>query len=546
MKDNTKSSPINLSRRNFIKAVGIGCGSAAIASLSLSEAEAMAPEHVPKWDYEADVVILGTGFAGQVSAIVAHDAGASVLMIEKAPEAHQGGNSRVCSQLMWSPSKNILEDSFRYLKAMTAGTGFPVPDEYLRFYVNGSHENKAWFESMGATVVGRLDPGTYVPFYPEFPGADAIASEVAAYTVGGKYSGPSSVWNFLEDQIKGRERIKKMYETPGKKLIQDPATSEIRGVVATNRGKETFIKVKRGVVICTGGYEFNPDMIREYLHIQEFASAGSPYNTGDGIRMCMAVGSDLVNMGSIAAPWGPGCKVPDYLSSLLFIPIKGGHIRIGADSSRYKDEYWQPPHGPWPGHRPEFCGMVKENGAYRREKTPFPIHSIIDETARLSGPLWFAVGFPAKIEGFKCSKDNVEEIAKGYAVAADTIEELAVKIERDPVVLKDTVNRWNAACSEGVDEEYGRTKNLTPVSKPPFYAVKVIPSPINTQGGMLRDIESRVIDVFGKPIPRLYAAGECGDRVWSNLYECTKNVGAGCLAAGRMAGRNAAAEKLWT
>ena len=536
----------NLSRRGFLKTASIGAGVAAIASLSPSEAKAITLNQVPKWDYETDVVILGTGFAGQVSAIVAYDAGASVLMIEKASEAHQGGNSRVCSQLMWSPSKNILEDSFRYLKAMTAGTGFPVPDEYLRFYVKGSHENKAWFENLGATMIPRLKPGTYVPFYPELPGADAIASEVAAYTVGGDYRGPSSVWNFLEDQIKGRKRIKKMYETPGKKLIQDPLTSEIRGVVATSRGKETFIKAKRGVVICTGGYEFNLEMIREYIHLQDFASPGSPYNTGDGIRMCMAVGSDLVNMGSCAAPWTFLCKVPDYLSSLLFMPIKGGHIRIGADSRRYKDEYWQPPHGPWPGHRPEFCGMVKENGAYRREKTPFPIHAIIDETARLSGPLWLGIGFSGKIENFVCSKDNAEEIAKGYAIAADTIEELAVKIERDPVVLKDTVKRWNAACSEGVDKEYGRTKNLTPVSKPPFYAVKAIPSALNTQGGMLRDIESRVIDVFGKPIPRLYAAGECGDRVWSNLYECTKNVGAGCLAAGRMAGKNAAAKKPWT
>ena len=211
MKHSPEDTPINISRRNFIKTASIGVGAAAIASLSPSEAKAISPNQVPEWDYETDVVILGTGFAGQVSAIVAHDAGALVLMIEKASEAHQGGNSRVCSQLMWSPSKNILEDSFRYLKAMTAGTGFPVPDEYLRFYVNGSHENKAWFESMGATMVGRLDPGTYVPFYPEFPGADAIASEVAAYTVGGEYSGPSSVWNFLEDQIKGRKRIKKMY-----------------------------------------------------------------------------------------------------------------------------------------------------------------------------------------------------------------------------------------------------------------------------------------------------------------------------------------------
>ena len=429
---------------------------------------------------------------------------------------------------------------------MTTGTGYPVPDEYLRFYVKGSHENKAWLESMGATMIPRLKPGVYVPFYPEFPGADAIASEVAAYTVGGEYSGGSCLWNFFEDLIKQRKRIRKMYDIPGKKLIHDPVTGDIRGVVATSKNKEIYIKAKRSVIICTGGYEFNMKMIRDYIHIQDFASPGSPYNTGDGIRMSMAVGADLINMGSCAAPWHFMCKVPDHLSSLLFFPFKGGHIRIGADSKRYIDEYWTPPSGPWPGHRPEFCGMVKENGAYRSEKTPFPIHSIIDETARLSGPLWLGgIGFSGKIENFICSKDNSREIEKGYAIKADTIEELALKIDRDPVVLIDTVKRWNAACAAGKDQEYARTKNLTPLAKSPFYAVKVIPSAFNTQGGMLRNIESQVINVFGQPIPRLYSAGECGDRVWGNLYECTKNVGGGCLAVGRKAGANAAAEKPW-
>jgi succinate dehydrogenase/fumarate reductase flavoprotein subunit len=545
MKNDSEDSLNNSSRRKFIRTTAIGVSAAAIPFLSANEAKAITPKQVPKWNYEADVVILGTGFAGQVSAIVAHDTGASVLMIEKASEKHQGGNSRICSQQIWCPSERISEDAFQYLKAMTAGTGYPVPEEYLRFYVKGSHENKAWFESMGATMVPWKEPGTYAPFYPEFPGAEAMASEPAAYSVGGKYTGPGRAWYFLEDQIKQRKGIRKMYETPGKKLIQDPVTSEIQGVVATNGSQEIYIKAKRSVIICTGGYEFNLQMIRDYIHIQDFASPGSPYNTGDGIRMCMAVGADLINMGSSAAPWHTFCKVPDYLSSLGFFPFKGGHIRVGADSKRYKDEHWEPPHGPWPNHKPEFCGMVKENGAYRREKTPFPIHEILDEEARLSGPLWFAIGFPGQIEGFVCSKGNVKEIEKGYAVASDSIEGLALKIGRDPLVLQDTVKRWNASCVAGADQEYGRTTNLIPIAKPPFYAVKVIPSALNTQGGMLRNIEGQVISVFGQPIPRLYAAGECGDRVWANLYECTKNVGAGCMAAGRKAGKNAAAEKPW-
>jgi hypothetical protein len=439
-------------------------------------------------------------------------------MIEKAPEKHQGGNSRVCGQQVWCPSEAVLEDAFRYLKGMTSGTGYPVPDEYLWFYVRASHENKAWLEGMGAKMVPIAGkPGTWVPHYPEFPGADAMATDVASYSVDGGMLGSGKTWYFLENQIQKRKSIRKMYETPGRKLIQDPQTKQIRGVVATRGKQDIYIKAKRAVIICSGGYEFNRQMIRDYIHIQDYASPGSPYNTGDGIKMCMAVGSDLTSMSSYAAPWCPMCRVPDYLSNFYFLsPQKGGHIWVGADSKRYKDEHWKMPSGPWPDHEPTFCGMLKENGVYRRENAPMPIHAILDEEARLSGPLWFGA-FAGQIEGYAPTKDNSRDIAKGYAIKGDTIKELASKIGRNPDVLQDTVNRWNSSCTAGVDREYGRTLNLSPVIRAPFYAVHLIPSTVNTQGGMLQNIESQILDVFGDPIPRLYAAGEIGDRVWANL-----------------------------
>jgi alanine dehydrogenase len=98
VKDHTESGRGNLSRRNFIQSAGIGAGAAAITLLTSRDTKAISPDQVPEWNYEADVVIMGTGFAGQVSSIVAHDGGASVLMIEKAPEKHQGGNSKVCGR----------------------------------------------------------------------------------------------------------------------------------------------------------------------------------------------------------------------------------------------------------------------------------------------------------------------------------------------------------------------------------------------------------------------------------------------------------------
>jgi succinate dehydrogenase/fumarate reductase flavoprotein subunit len=510
------------------------------------------PAYLPaKWDYEADVVVLGTGYAGQVTAIIAHDAGATVLMLEKASEKNQGGNSKVSGQGIWCPTEGVKEDAFKYLQAMTTGTGYPVPDEYLRYYVQGSYENKAWLQGLGAQLKPRgwdsaagSDTGTWVPFYVEMPGAAAMAKEPSSYLISPE-KGWGSGWFFLEDRVLERKNIKKMYETPGKRLIQDPVTKEILGVVAESGGKEIFVKAKRAVAMCCGGYEYNQQMIRDYIHIQDYTSTGTPYNTGDGIKMCMAVGADLINMGVYAAPWGVRTRVPEYKSVVSFSsPTVGGLIWVGADSKRYKNEFWAMPTGPWPNHRPTFCGSVFENGAYRREKTPFPIHAIFDEKARLSRALWGGA-WSVRIEGYVATADNSAEIAKGWAKKANTIRELATLVGRDPAVLEATVNKWNADCAAGKDAEFARTGTLTPIAVAPFYAVNLVPGTLNTQGGMLRNIKGQVLDKEGKPIPRLYAAGEIGDRVWANLYECMKNVGAGCMASGRDTGKNAAAEKPW-
>lgn len=535
----------NVTRRDFVKTTAASVvGATAISILSDEDAKAITPLQVPKWDLSADVVILGTGFAGQMTAIIANENGADVLVIEKAPEAHQGGNSRVSGQGMWAPTEPYFDGCFRYLKAMTAGTGYPVPDEYLHFYVEGSSQNKKWFEDHGATMVPDRAPGTWTPFYPEFDGSDAIAAEPSSYSVGGKYTGSGRDWYFLQDIIKTKPGIREIYETPGKRLIQDPITKEVLGVVATQKGNEIYIQAKRAVVIATGGYEYNQQMIRDFIHIQDYGSPGTPYNTGDGIKMGQAAGADLCNMGVYAAPWGMRVRTPSMLSVGGFsMPSAGGCIWIGADSKRYKNENFQMPGG-WAGHQPTFCGSVKENGVYRREKTPFPIHAIFDDKGLAQRCPISGGSFGSQIE--KVTLNTATEIANGCIVKGDTLADLAQKLGRDPVVLQATVDRWNADCAAGVDSEFGRPKaNLLPIQVPPFYAVKLVPGTLNTQGGLLRDVQGHVIDTTGKAIPRLYGAGENGDRVWANLYECMKNVGAGCLATGRVVGKNAAAETPW-
>jgi succinate dehydrogenase/fumarate reductase flavoprotein subunit len=576
-KDKKALSKTGVSRRTFLKTTvgGVAVGAAvlgATASLGLPKtATAAKLPGVPSyWDLSADVVVLGHGFAGQMSAIAAAEAGATVLLLEKAPQKFSGGNSRVCGQGIWTPSSGVLTDAFNYMKAMSAGTGYPVPDDYITAYVNGSHDNMAWFTAHGATMVPDRAPGIWEPFYPMFPGAKGMASETDSYSVTfGKYVGGGRDWYFLEDLIATQPNITCLYNIPATKLIQNPATKEIYGVVASSSGQPVNVRANRAVVIATGGYEFNRDMTRNYIHIPDYAAPGGPYNTGDGIKMGQAVGADLIGMGVYAAPWGRYTRVPQYMSCLsVSTPSKGGVIWVGADWKRYRDEYYNPGQGYTPGGTlastvaaypflasswsPTNVGSVLENGDFRREKTPFPMWEILDSVAEKSGTL-FGGSYAAAIEGYVCSSDNSVELARGYFVSASDIKTLAGLMGTDLLgnpanasVLQAEVNNWNAMCTAGKDTQFGRTTNLTPISTAPFYAINFIPGTLNTQGGLLRNPQGQVLDTTGAVIPRLYGAGENGDRMWANLYECMHNVGAGCMAVGRISGANAAAETPWT
>jgi succinate dehydrogenase/fumarate reductase flavoprotein subunit len=563
-----KETKKGVGRREFLKGAAVGAGALALAGLGAKEAKAEPKPWLPaKWDYEADVVVVGAGFAGQAVVIEADRAGASVLMLEKANEKEQGGNSRVCGQGFIAPPKAIWEDYFAYLKMATAGQGFPVPDEHLRFYIEESSKNLEWFAGLGIKVVeGNIGGGrgAWIPFYPQFPGAEAIAKEAQFYWVD-PAKGPGRDWYALEDYILQRKGIKKMLETPAKRLVQDPLTKEILGVVAEKAGKEIFVKAKRAVCICAGGYEYNPQMIRDFQGISKLYSQGSPHNTGETIKMCWEIGADIRNMSAIAAPSYLSAGIlPGYKSAIPIAPnlSKGGFIMVGANNKRFRDEYrtaktgWQSRGINTLEHAAGSTGQIIENGVYVRDKHPMPMHYIFDEAARVSGPLFGSgMSWSNNIEGYKCSPDNSAELAKGWIIKGAHIRDLATKIGRDPDALEATVKKWNADCAAGKDTQfdtgdptivpYQRPKErLVPIVGGPLYAVQVYPSTLNTQGGMTRNIKSQVMDIRGNPIPRLYSAGENGD-IWTWIYQCMSNVGGGCFGYGRIAGQNAAKETPW-
>ena len=114
---------------------------------------------------------------------------------------------------------------------------------------------------------------------------------------------------------------------------------------------------------------------------------------------------------------------------------------------------------------------------------------------------------------------------------------------RFTIVVEETVDRWNAHCAARKDADFGRTRNLLPITAAPFYAIELSPTLLNTQGGPRRNEKGQILQPNGRLIPRLYSAGELGS-IHSFLYQGAGNLGE-CMAFGRIAGRNAATEIPW-
>jgi len=171
---------------------------------------------------------------------------------------------------------------------------------------------------------------------------------------------------------------------------------------------------------------------------------------------------------------------------------------------------------------------------------------VFDHALYASGPLYDkkpVSGWGRIVERYDWSDDNNAELERGWIKRADSIAGLAQAIGLDARALEDSVQRWNRFCEEGRDPDFGRRKMLIPFRKPPYYAIELSPSMLNTQGGPRRNQHAQVVRPDDTPIPRLYSAGELGS-IYSYLYQGTGNIGE-CLAFGRIAARNAVAEKPW-
>lgn len=512
-----------ITRKDFIGTAVLGSGAALGSSILAgtavaNEAAAQPFETTVDWAAEYDVVVVGGGFAGLMTAAVAGDAGQRVLVLEKAPYPERGGNSRVTCGAYTTCYPEDRDAFVAYLRGVAGEYSTPTV-ELLEAFADASIRVPDWLNERGANAV-LLNTGC--GSYPANEGWETVNF----HCEGGKLWN-AGIFNSLERIVQSYDNVDVWYDTPARRLIQDADTKIVHGVVAEHDGELYNVRAMDGVAMCAGGFAANERMVEDYLRFPYAVALGTTYNTGDGVKMSTAVGANLWHM---TATDGPDYNVRNPMTGKAFadgtIRIRGYHadrresscftcqnaIIVGADGTRYCDEGTLPDHG-----------FEDYHGRLIFVNMSLPSYIVFDQTAFDAQPI-----YPAW-------ETNHEQLENGVILKGETLEELNAQLKIAQGTLANTVAQYNEYCVAGVDPDQGRAPEfLLPLETGPFYAVEIEPSIVNTQGGPERDALARIVDVEGNPIPHFYGAGECG-AIWGDVYQGGANI-ADALAFGLIAG----------
>lgn len=443
-------------------------------------------------DLDVDVVVIGSGGAGMAAAVEAKAAGKSVVILEKMPIL--GGNTNRATGGMNAAETSVqadlgIEDSKTvfYEDTMSGGKEINNPD-LVQTLVDHASESVDWINGLGADLSdvvifgGQSVPRTHRP-------AD------------GSPVGPVVV-EVLSNKLK-KEEVQILLETTAVKLLEEDG--EIKGVEATDKQNHSFTVLAKSVVLATGGFGANSEMVVEYNeNFEGFSTTNHKGALGSGIKMAEAVGADLTDIAEIQAH-----PTTDPESGYMFTEaVRGdGGILINQEGQRFIDEL-------------ETRDVVSK--------------AILEKSDSVA----FLVANDAMREK---NASLAKYIEHGYGVEGDTFEDLAKAMHVDAKTLTQTMKQYASYVANGPDEAYGRDNLAEAFEEGKYYAIPVTPSVHHTMGGLRIDTKARVLNKDGAPIKGLYAAGE----VTGGIHGANRlggNAIADILTFGRIAGMTAASE----
>ncbi len=462
---------------------------------------------------EVDVLVVGFGAAGATAAIAAHDAGASVAVVEKT--AAGGGNCVHSGGFLFEVDGPRAID---HLDALCFGK---TDRGVLEAYARGLPDVPEFLESLGGTVA-PVDIGAFggmLPSWPHFPGAGHVSYRQFVPSPGER-PGPG-LWRVLEAAVRARD-IPVALDTPVIDLVFDG--ERVAGAVVEHDGERRRIGARAGVILASGSFEADPELRDTYLPLP-LTSVGHQGNTGDTLDLARAAGASLWHMGAFFG-WLSFVH-PGYPAAFTLDVHAPSFVYVDGDGRRFADETG------WEVH-----DRVRALTAYlpRRANRPrMPGWIIFDEAARRAGPLHGIVGSP---NGYRWSADNSAEVEAGWIVRAGDAAELAAATGLDPAVLQSTLGDYAKAVDRGRDDEFGRAASTLAPLRAPLYAIRMTPGVATASGGPRRDARARVLRAGGSPIPGLFAAGAAGS-IWGHLTEHGGGL-TDAIVFGRIAGRDCA------
>ena len=545
-------------------------------------------DEIMEYDFETDVIVVGSGAAAFSAAITARKQGAEVIMLEKG--AIIGGTTLRSGGGFWIPGNRFQkekgiednsEDALRYMARYSYPQlynseapllGLMENDyELMDTYVDRAHEAIEFLEGCGAVKTIQEINWTGQPqvdYMDHLPENKGVRGRVL-YSQNPE--GKMSYGGELIRQLKAwavSNGIKILASHQAKRIMRN-GQGEVLGLEVLANGKDLLhLRARKTVVFGSGGYTHNPDLM---LHLQRgphFGGCAAPTNTGDFIKMAGAIGAKLGNTaGAFRAEivLEQALADPGGVHNIFYVPgdsvleVNRYGLRIMDEKRNYNDRamvhfYWDP-------QRAEWTNML--------------VFMLFDKR---TASLW--QGFPPyPVQGTPADHIIASDTLGGLAAAiSERLKKLSPHtggFELDPEFLRnlnDTVKRFNGFASSGKDDDFSRgafnydrewttfpptvpgsvwppsgSKNYTmyPISdQGPYYAVILGAGTLDTNGGPVINKHAQVLDFDEKKIPGLYGAGNCIASPTANAYWGAGSTIGPALTFGYIAGLNAVSEPL--